>query len=100
MKQDPTLLAERADGCDRVEYADFVIGMHDRDHQGLIGDHFRDPIYVETAVRIDTEIGHIESTRLENFAWIEDSSMFCYDRDDVFLPVRGRLGNSLKCEVV
>ena len=85
----PTRCAISAIGLDR---ADLVVGEHDGDEDGAVGDRARDVVGVDAAVAVDGHVGDVEAELLEVVAGVEDGVVLDRGGDDVVAGARLLLG--------
>ena len=71
VEDDPLLLGELADGRDVLDRADLVVGEHDRDEDGLVGDGRADLVDVDQPVRLHRHVGHLEALPLQALAHVQ-----------------------------
>ena len=64
VEQDPALAAQGADAGDGVQDAGLVVGVHDRDEQGALGDRPGEAVEVEAPVAVDPQAGDVEALPL------------------------------------
>ncbi len=102
MEGDAARLADPADGADRVDRAHLVVGEHDRDEGGSIGDRLGDRSGIDPAVFVarDDRQGEPVLTG-EPAERVEHGPMLDARTDEVILPLGLlREGGSLEREVV
>jgi hypothetical protein len=103
MEEDTLLMAELADGLDGLDDADFVVGVHDGDEDGLVGafgdDGALEVFHVNEAVGLDGEVGDAEAGLLETLTGVEGGLVLGDLGDDVVAALLVHLGNTLDGEV-
>src|SRR6202044_2188643 len=103
VKEDALLVAELADGLDGLDDADFVVGVHDRDQDGLVGafgdDGALEVFEVDEAVGENREIRYAEAGFLKALAGVEGSLVLGDLGDDVVAALLVHLGDTLDGEV-
>jgi len=58
MEKNPSLLRHAADLFDRLDRADLVIGLHDRDKNRFFRNRLAQPLEINQAIRVHRKIGH------------------------------------------
>src|SRR2546422_1419029 len=76
VEKDSLFLGDLADLCDRIDYPDLVIGVHDRDQDGLRGDGAAQVVQVDAAVLLHRQIGDLEAVLLQALAGVQHRLMF------------------------
>ena len=76
-------LQTRADLCNRLDGADFVVCHHDADEHRVRTDRCHHGIRIDMALTVDRKIGHIEAPLLEIRAGVQDRMMLDRVGDDV-----------------
>ena len=100
VEDDALFVAERADFLDRLDDADFVVGVHDRDEDGLVVHGALEVFDVDEAVALHGEIGDAEALLFELLAGVEDGLVLGDFGDDVVAALAVHLGDALDGEVV
>ena len=68
-------LQTRADLCNRLDGADFVVCHHDADEHRVRTDRCHHGVRIDMALTVDRKIGHIEAPLLEIRAGVQDGMM-------------------------
>src|SRR5271170_6491575 len=92
--------ADLADFRNRLQYADFVVGGHDRYQNRLVVDGALQVIEVNQAILLHGEIGNAKAVLLQMLAGIENRFVFGYRGDDVVALLAVHLGDTFDGEVV
>ncbi len=101
MKDDALFLGDLADLGNRMNRADLVVGPHDRDEHGLVGDRAAHRVGIDHPVLVDRQIGDRRLARpLERAATVEHRLMLGDASDDVVALVLVKLDDALDCKVV
>ena len=89
---------------DGLDDADFVVGVHDGDEDGLVGafgdDGALEVVEVDEAVGLDGQVGDDVAHLLELLAGVEDGLVLGDLGDDVVAALAVHLGDALDGEVV
>src|SRR5258708_20558553 len=72
--------------CNRLNSAYLVVGIHDRDEDGLIGKRSTDIIGIEAAIAINRHISSFEAKTLQVLAGVQHSMVF-YRRGNQVVPL-------------
>jgi hypothetical protein len=103
VEEDALLVAEFADGLDGLDHADFVVGVHDGDEDGLVGafgDNGALEVFdVDEAVGEDWQVGDAVAGLLETLAGVEGCLVLGDLGDDVVAALFVHLGSALDGEV-
>jgi len=59
VEEDPLLLGDPADFAQRMDGADFVVGVHQRDEERLVVDGPAQVVEVDAAFLIDRQVGDV-----------------------------------------
>src|SRR5260370_9703742 len=78
--------ADAANLCQRLNSAYLVVGIHDRDEDGLIGKRSTDIIGIEAAIAINRRISSFEAKTLQVLAGVQHSMVF-YRRGNQVVPL-------------
>src|SRR5665213_1171134 len=101
MEYDALFLGDTTDFGHRMNRADLVVGIHQRDQNGLVGNRRADCVRVNHAVLIDRQISDDRlAGALERTATVENRLMLGYTRDDVVALVLVKIDDALDGEVV
>ena len=100
VEQDAALVADLADLGHRLDHADFVVGVHDADQDGLVGDGVAQLIEIDQAVLLQRQIGDAAAMLFELLAGIENGLVLGRRRDDVVALFGVHLGHALDRQVV
>ncbi len=79
-------IALPADGADLghgLDGPDLVVGVHDRDQDGLVGDRLADIVRVDEAVGVDGQIGNLDASLLEELGGVQHRVVLDGGGDDV-----------------
>ena len=93
-------VAELADFCDRLNHANFIIGKHDADQDGLVVDRPLEVFQVDQAIGLYRQIGYAVAILLQSLAGVEDGFVLGYLGNDVIAALAIHLRNALDGEVV
>ena len=87
---------------DRLDGADLVVGVHDADERGVVGDGVLEVLEVDEALAVDGEVGDAEAFLLEALGLVEDGVVLDGGRDDVLAAAlaAGGVGGAAEGEVV
>ena len=72
VQQHALRLRDLADLGDRLQHADFVVGVHDADQDRLVGDGRLQLVEIDQAVGLHRQIGHAHAVLFEPLAGVED----------------------------
>ncbi len=100
MEDDALLVAELADFADGLQHADFVVGGHDGDEDGLVVHGALQVFKIDEAVCLDGQVGDAEAIFLKALAGVEDGLVLGDLGDDVIAALAVHLGDALDGEVV
>src|SRR5260370_21853764 len=91
MKRNFPGTADAANLCYRVNSAYFVVGIHDRNEDGLIANCSTDIIWIDTSIAINRHVGSFKAETLQVLARVKHRMVF-YRRgnDMVALFLRGK----------
>ncbi len=79
-------LADRADGLQRLDRADFVVRRHDGDEHGIRANCGLDRFRRNDAIRIDRQNGHLKALAFERLGAVQDGVML-NRRDNQVTPL-------------
>ena len=100
VEDDPASTTDGADLGDRLDGADLVVGVHDRDQGGVLVNGRLDVGRVDAAISVDRQVGHPEAGALHDCAGVEDRLVLHAAGDDMAsLGARGP-GGTLDGKVV
>ena len=99
-EKDAALFCDFTDFRDRIDYANFVIGVHDGDQNRFRRNRFAHVLRIDTAIALNREIGHFKSIFFKALAGIENRLVFDGLRDDVIAFFTIHLGHALDHQVV
>ena len=94
------LVTELADFRDRLNYADLVVRVHDRDQDRLVVHGALEVVEVDQAVLLDGHVGDAIAVLLEPLAGVEHRFVLGHRGDDVVALLAVHLGDALDGEVV
>ena len=100
VEQDALLAADFPDLGDRLDHADFVIGVHDGDQDRLVGDRFAQHVEIDQPVALHRQISDPIAVLLELLAGIEHRFVLGGRGDDVIAFFGIHLRHALDGEVV
>src|SRR5208282_3514810 len=101
VENDPLLFRELADFANRMNRADLVVRVHDRDQHGLVGNRPADRIRIDHSVLVDRQIGDRRlALALQRSAAIEHSLVLGHAGDDVVALFLVELDDALDRQVV
>src|SRR5678816_2424537 len=100
VKADAMFPRNSADLRNRLNRADFVVGVHDSDQDRACSHRATNIVGIDTAEAVDRQIGHSGAEPLEESAWTEHSRVLDLRRDDVLALVGERSERALDREVV
>ena len=100
VEDDALLVAELADLANGLDDADFVVGVHDGDEDGLVVDGALQVFEIDEAVGLHGQIGDAVALLLELLAGVEDGLVLGDLGDDVVAALAVHLGDALDGEVV
>src|SRR5260370_42085313 len=86
MERDFPGAADAANLCNWLNSAYLVVGIHDRDEDGLIGKRPTDIIGIEAAIAINKHISSFEAKTLQVLAGVQNSMVF-YRRGNQVVPL-------------
>ena len=95
VKEDAPLASDLADGLERLDGADFVVGQHHANKDRLVGDRSLHVIGVDAAVGAHAEVGDVEALLFEALASVEHGLVLGHGRDDVIALVAMELAPRL-----
>ncbi len=84
----------------RLDHADFVIGVHDRDENGFVGDRFAQHVEIDQAIAFHRQIGDAVAVLFELLAGIENRFVLGRRGDDVVAFFGIHLGHAFDGKVV
>ncbi len=93
-------MRDLADLFHRLNHADFVIGVHERDQDGLVRDRFAQHVQIHYAVGFHGQIRDAVPVLLEFLAGVEHRFVLGRRRDDVVAFFGVHLGHALDRQVV
>ena len=88
VEEHAVFLADRADLRNRLNRADLVVCIHDRDERGLLGDRGLELLGHDDAVLMHVEIGDREALLFKRRAGVQHGVVLELARDDVCLAFR------------
>ena len=95
------LTTDRADLRQGLNHAHFVVGCHDRDQDGLVGDRCPQRVEVDEPVGLGREVGHLGLPgALEILARVEHGLVLGLHRDNVIAPRGVHFDRALDRDVV
>ena len=100
VEDDALLVADLADLADGLQDADFVVGGHDGDEDGLVVDGALQVFDIDEAVSLYRQIGDAIAVLFEALAGVEDGLVLGDLGDDVVAALAVHLGDALDGEVV
>ena len=100
VKQHALLFRDRPNRRERLDDADLVVGGHDRDEDGLVGDRVSQLVEIDEAVLLHRQIGDAVAVLLEPLARVDHGFVLGHRRDDVIALLPVHLGDALDREVV
>src|SRR5262249_52574603 len=100
MKEHTAFLRDRADLRDRLDDANLVVGGHDRDEDGLVGDRVANVVDVYQSVFLDREIGYSTALFLEPLAGVDHRLVLGHTGDDVVTFLAIHVDHAFDGEVV
>ncbi len=96
---DVALVGDPDDLGDRLNGADLVVGVHDRDEPRLRGQGRAEMVEADRAEGVDGQIGDLDASLLQGLGRLDDGRVL--DRGgDEFVPLRGRVEGPEDGEVV
>ena len=99
VEEDALFLAKFADGLDRQQRADFVVGGHDRDKDRLVGHRFADLLGRDLAELVHGQVGDLEAVFFEALAGVERRLVLGHLGDDVITLLLVHVGDALEGKV-
>ncbi len=100
VEDDALLVAELADLGDRLNHADLVVRIHDRDQDRLVVDGALQVFEIDQPIRLHRQIGHAVALLLQPLAGIEHSLVLGHLGDDVVAALAVHLRDALDREIV
>ncbi len=100
VEDDAAFAAEFANFRDRLQYADFVVGRHDRDQNRLVVHGALQVVEVDQTILLHRQIGHAKAEFLKMLASVEHGLVLGNLGDDVVALLAVHLGHALDCQVV
>ena len=101
VEHDSFFFRDLADLGNRMKRADLVVGPHDRDEHGLVGDRVAHRVRIDHPVLVDRQIGHCRlAGTLERAATVEHGLVLGDATDDVVALIFVKLDDALDCQVV
>ena len=101
VKQHAAFLGELADLPDGMQGADLVVGVHQRNEDGVVAEGVLDVVDVDPAVPIDRQIRHLRGARtFEGLAGVEHRLVLGHRGNDVLAFVRVEFRDALDGEIV
>ena len=101
VKEHAPVFGNPADLPNRMQGADFVVGGHDGDQHGFVGDGVGHVIRADHAVLINRQIGDLGLARpFQGLTRVEHRLVFGHTRDDVVALVLIELGHALDGQIV
>ena len=100
VEDDAAFAAHLADFRDRLQDADFVVGGHDRDQDGLVVHGALQVVEIDQAILLHRQIGHAVAEFLEMLAGVEHGLVFGDRGDDVVALLAVHFRDALDGEVV
>src|ERR1700675_3542366 len=82
-KENAVFLGDLADLCDRVDYANFVVGVHDGDENGFGRNRFAHVFRINAAVFVHRQISYFVAVFLKALAGVQHGLVFNGLGDDV-----------------
>src|SRR5947209_6336167 len=76
MEQHAAFAAQLANLVDRLEYARFIVGRHNCDQNGVIGERVFELIKINKTVCLDSQVSHAATVLLQMLAAIENGLVF------------------------
>ena len=100
MEDDALVAADLADFGDRLNHADFVVDVHDRDHDRVRAQRLLELFDAQQTVRLGVEVGHFETVAFEFAAGVEHGLVFGLDGDQVLALAGIEVRRALDRQVV
>src|SRR5208282_4139983 len=100
MEDHAAFAAQLADFRDWLQYADFVVGRHDRDQDRLVVHGALQVVEVDQPIFLHRQIGHAKAEFLQMLAGVEHGLVFSNLSDDVVALLAVHFGNTFDGEVV
>mmetsp|Transcript_6707 Transcript_6707/g.14649 ORF Transcript_6707/g.14649 Transcript_6707/m.14649 type:complete len:368 (-) Transcript_6707:290-1393(-) len=100
VEEDLALLAELADLLNRLDDANLVVDVHDRDEARVGAHRRRELVHVDQAVLLDRKEGDVEALLLQVAARVEHALVLGLRGDDVVLSGVVEVGDALDGHVV
>ncbi len=94
------LLRDGADGRQRLQHADLVVGRHDGDEDGARGHRRAELGEVDEALRVHAEPRDAAPLALEPFAGVQHRLVLGGGGDDVVAAIAQRVGDAFERQVV
>ena len=99
-ENDAVLLRELRDFRDRIDHADFIIRVHDRDQDRRGLDGLPHILRINTPIPLDRQIRHLKPVLLEVLASVQHGLVLDRLRDDVIALLAVHFRNTLDHQVV
>jgi hypothetical protein len=100
MEEHAALMADFADFADGLQHADFVVGRHDADENGLVVDGALQVFEIDGAVGHHRQIRHTGAVFFQPLARIEHGFVLGHLRDHVVAALAVHFRNALEGQVV
>ena len=100
MEQDAFLMRDFADFADRLDHADFVVGIHERNQDRLVRDRIAQHVQIHQTVAFHRQIAYAVAVLFELLASVQHRFMLGRYGDDVIALFRVHLGYTLDRQVV
>src|SRR6185437_3235045 len=100
VKQHATLMTKPANLCNRLEHANFIIGVHDADENRLIRERCFQIFEAEQAIARDQQVSDAITLFFQTLAAIEHSLMLAGNSNNVVALVSAGLGYAFDREIV
>src|SRR6266849_2922894 len=99
-EEDTVLLGQLADFRHRVDDANFVVGVHDGNQDGLGRNGLAHIFWIDPAVALHREISHLKTVLFQAFTRVQHRLVLDGLRDDVVALLTEHLGDALDHQVV
>ena len=84
----------------RLDGADLIVGEHHAHHGRVVGDRVGDVVWIDEAIRVGRQVGHVEAELLQLVAGVQHGVVFYASGDDVVAEAAQGKGRALDGGVI